>query len=362
MKGMQSEIVIFLFFAYCLIFPAPLRAQPAQEMKAKSARLMFYNAENLFDILDDSLTADEEFLPRGMRYWTRRKLDQKLNNLYKTIVAVGAWQPPAIVGLCEIENRYVLQQLVENTPLQQLHYQIIHFDSPDMRGIDVGMLYHPSQFSPISQEAIRINFPHNHNKTTRDVLYAKGILLQTDTVHIFINHWPSRRGGQQASAPDRNFVAGLVRKKTDSLLVANPRANIIIMGDLNDGPEDESLLIHLGAKRNTEKYENGQLYNMMHTSATEGVAGTHKYQGQWHAFDQIIVSGALLQDGQALQIPDKQARIFEADFLLQEDITYMGKKPFRTYTGYHYQGGFSDHLPVYIDLNTTQSQLTQGKK
>jgi endonuclease/exonuclease/phosphatase family metal-dependent hydrolase len=257
----------------------------------------------------------------------------------------------------------VLQQLVEDTPLQQLHYQIIHYDSPDKRGIDVALLYQPSKFSPISQEAIRINFPHRPYKTTRDVLYAKGILWQTDTVHIFINHWPSRRGGQQASEPDRNYVADLVREKTDSLLAANAHANIIIMGDFNDGPEDASLLLHLGAKRGVEPYETAQLYNMMQAEITaQGIAGTHKYQGQWHVFDQIIVSGALLQGTQALHIPGQGAAVFGADFLLQEDITYMGKKPFRTYTGYHYQGGFSDHLPVYIDLVTTGPQLTQKEK
>ena len=346
----MRRIVFILMVSGCFrVSPVLLHAQPIDTEPA--ARLMFYNAENLFDIMDDSLTADEEFLPRGMRYWTYKKLNQKLNHLHKTIVAVGGWQPPAIVGLCEVENRYVLERLVEGTPLQYLHYQIIHFDSPDKRGIDVALLYRPSLFSPISQEAIRVSFPHHPHKATRDVLYAKGILLQTDTVHVFINHWPSRRGGQQASAPDRNYVAGLVRKKTDSLFAVNAKANIIIMGDFNDGPEDESLLLHLGAKRETEQHETSQLYNMMHAETMgHGIAGTHKYQGQWHAFDQIIVSGALLQHKQALQIPAGRAGIFCEDFLLQEDITYLGKKPFRTYTGYHYQGGFSDHLPVFIDL------------
>ena len=364
MKGMRRKVVIFIFVIDCLTYSAHSYAQSAHTLtaakaEASLARLMFYNAENLFDIQDDSLTNDEEFLPAGIRYWTYRKLEQKLTHLYKTIVAVGTWQPPAIVGLCEIENKYVLQRLVEDTPLQQLQYQIIHYDSPDKRGIDVALLYREPDFIPMAHEAIRIHFPHNSHKTTRDILYTKGILLQTDTVHLFINHWPSRWGGQQASAPARNHVADVLHKKVDSLFTANSQANIIIMGDFNDAPEDPSLQSHLGAKLSIEEKETA-LYNMMGTkdTASQGIVGTHKYQGQWHMFDQIIVSGALLQENRRLRIPGKRAQIFNADFLLQDDLTYMGKKPFRTYTGYQYQGGFSDHLPVFIDLTTLPFPLT----
>ena len=359
---MQQRIFIFMFSACCLMYSALLYAQP---LHAESgARVMFYNAENLFDVRDDSLTTDEEFLPQGMRYWTYFRLNQKLNHLYKTIVAIGKWQPPAIIGLCEIENRYVLQRLVEDTPLQQLHYQIIHYDSPDRRGIDVALLYREPDFIPMAHEAIRIHFRHNSHKTTRDILYTKGILLQTDTVHLFINHWPSRWGGQQASAPARNHVADVLHKKVDSLFTANSHANIIIMGDFNDAPEDLSLQSHLRANLSIETKDTAQLYNMMGTkdTAPQGIAGTHKYQGQWHMFDQIIISGALLQENHRLQIPGKRAHIFNADFLLQDDLTYMGKKPFRTYTGYQYQGGFSDHLPVYIDLATQPAPFTHKEE
>lgn len=369
MKGMRRKVIIGMFGIYSLIHPAYSCAQSVHALSARNAemslaRMMFYNAENLFDIKDDSLTNDEEYLPTGMRYWTYRKLEQKLSHLYKTILAVGTWQSPAIIGLCEIENRYVLQRLVEDTPLQRLRYQIIHHDSPDKRGIDVALLYRESDFLPLSHEVIHIRFPDNPSKTTRDILYAKGILLQTDTVHLFINHWPSRWGGQQASEPYRNYVADVLRNKIDSLFTSNAQANIIIMGDFNDTPEDPSLRSHLGVKINIEGKEAAQLYNMMETKdkTSQGIFGTHKYQGQWHVFDQIIVSGALLQEYQKLQVSGKHAHIFNADFLLQEDHTYMGRKPFRTYTGYRYQGGFSDHLPVYIDITINRPQLTQKEK
>ncbi len=359
---MRRRMLTFKITIICVTCSVWLHAQTTQDIPSEaSARLMFYNAENLFDVRDDSLTHDEEFLPQGTRYWTYSKLNQKLNHLYKTIVAVGEWQPPAVVGLCEIENRYVLQRLVEDTPLQQLHYQIIHKDSPDKRGIDVALLYREADFLPVAYEAIRINFPDQPYKTTRDVLYVKGVLLDMDTVHLFVNHWPSRRGGQQASAPNRNFVASIVKQKTDSIFSVNPNANIIIMGDFNDGPEDASLATYLNAKPKLHDIMSNQLYNMMRAgnSGEEGVYGTLKYQGQWDLFDQFIVSGALLQKKYTLQIPGKRAKIFTADFLLQEDKTYLGKKPFRTYAGFKYQNGFSDHLPVFIEITTPPLQLTK---
>lgn len=357
---MQKKILTFILGIQCFIFPEFLYAQLTNS--SPSTRFLFYNAENLFDIKDDSLTNDEEYLPTGLRYWTYRKLEKKLNHLYKTIIAVGAWQPPGIIGLCEVENRYVLQRLVEETPIQRLHYQIIHQDSPDKRGIDVALLYRKSDFDPIYYEFIPIHFPDNPSKATRDILYAKGVLLQADTVHLFINHWPSRWGGQQVSAPSRNYVADVLRHKVDSLFITNSQANIIIMGDLNDTPEDPSLRSHLGAKSHVLEPANTQLYNMMGTKDKDGISGTHKYQGQWHIFDQIIISGALLKENNKLQIPDRNAHIFKADFLLQEDHTYMGRKPFRTYTGYQYQGGFSDHLPIYMDITVDRLHLTQKAK
>ncbi len=174
-----------------------------------SYKIMFYNVENLFDTYDDSLINDEEFLPEGDRFWNNHKYYSKLNNIYKVIVAVGGWQPPAIIGLCEIENRTVLNDLVNNTPLVKFEYQIIHKESPDRRGIDVGLLYRKELFQPISYEAIPINFPNNPESKTRDILYVKGIAEKSDTLNIFINHWPSRWGGQLESEDRRLFVASV---------------------------------------------------------------------------------------------------------------------------------------------------------
>ncbi len=168
-------------------------------------RVMFYNVENLFDTKDDSLTSDEEFLPDGDRHWNTNKFYKKLNNIYKVILGVGEWNPPAIVALCEIENRFVLNQLVYQTPLKKFDYKVVHFESPDRRGIDVAMLYRKELFHVDTAFPIQINFPFDENSKTRDILYVKGSFDKKDTIHFFINHWPSRYGGYMQTKPKREL-------------------------------------------------------------------------------------------------------------------------------------------------------------
>lgn len=331
-------------------------------------RIMFYNVENLFDTFDDTLKQDEEFLPKGVKYWSEYRYYQKLNRIYKVIVAVGGWQPPEIVGLCEVENRYVLDGLVKYTPLSKFQYEIVHQESPDWRGIDVALLYLKNKFTLLNYKAIPINFPFDINRKTRDILYVKGITKKNDTLHIFVNHWPSRWGGQLESEQNRVFVASVLRNVVDSIFSINPDANIIIMGDLNDDPENTSILKTLNANTSYDNITNNELYNLSYYLKEKKNAGTLKYQGRWNIFDQFIVSGALIspapdnvgagKSGSPLR-SDKQksiyltlddAYVFKADYLLEKDETYIGYKPFRTYSGYKYINGFSDHLPVFIDL------------
>lgn len=311
------------------------------------SRIMFYNVENLFDIYDDSLTRDEEFLPDGDRHWNANKFYKKINNIYKVILGVGEWNPPAIVALCEVENRFVLNQLVYETPLKKIDYKVIHFESPDRRGIDVALLCRKESFQVDTTFPIPINFPFNKNSKTRDILYVKGTFDNMDTIHLFVNHWPSRYGGYMKTKSKREYVASVLKLVVDSIIAANSQANIVIMGDLNDGPFEESLVDFLQAKTDTSDIINSQLFNLL---AISGDAGTLKYQGNWDLFDQLIVSGSMLNQSGGYKVLGKKAHIFKPEFLLEEDEKYLSVKPFRTYSGFRYIDGYSDHLPVYLDV------------
>ena len=314
----------------------------------KSIRLMFYNVENLFDIKNDSLKNDEEFLPNQGKFWTQRKYYTKINQISKVITAVGKWNPPAIVGLCEIECRYALNTLTKYSSLKYLNYKIIHKESPDFRGIDVALLYLENKFYPISYKAIEINFPFAPEKTTRDILYVKGMTKNKDTLHIFVNHWPSRWGGQLKSEIKRTYVASVLKKTTDSIFNTDIKAKIIIMGDLNDYPYNKSLTEVLMANREFTNIKSNELYNLSAYIQENTKIGTHKHQGVWGVLDQIIISGSLLNKKSSIYTSKENTHIFDADFLLSEDKSYLGKQPFRTYLGYKYIGGYSDHLPVYL--------------
>jgi len=312
-------------------------------------RIMFYNAENLFDTKDDTLKNDDEFLPDSDHHWDNNKFYKKLNNTAKVIIGVGGWQTPTIVGLCEIENRYVLNQLVYDTPLKNFGYSFIHQESPDWRGIDVAMLYRKDHFITDTFFTIPVHFPFDAESKTRDILYVKGRLEGRDTLHIFINHWPSRYGGYLETKPKREFVAGLVRHGVDSLLKVNSDNRIVIMGDLNDGPSDESVATFL--KAYLEPPDSCcSLVNLMAPYDADKSTGTLKYHETWDVFDQMIVSSNLLNEADGLCVIDKKAMIYKPDFLLEKDDRYLGAKPFRTYNGFEYRGGFSDHLPVYLDI------------
>lgn len=320
------------------------------ELVRGDLRLMFYNCENLFDTDDDPQTKDEEFLPDGDKNWSQYRYRKKLSNVYKVIVAIGGWNPPDIIGFCEVENRKVLDDLVYNTPLSRIKYEIVHYESPDRRGIDVALFYRPDKVELLSSQPIPINFPDNPNYKTRDILYAKTKLKNGDTLHVFINHWPSRWGGQLESEPSRIFVARVLREKVDSILVTSKNANIVITGDFNDEPEDKSLKDHLKASLILEDYKSTNLYNLSYYLKHEKQVGSYKYKNEWGIFDQIIVSGAMLNKSSKLKTSVEQVTVFNAGFLLEKDESYLGYKPFRTYIGFSYNDGFSDHLPVYIDL------------
>lgn len=319
--------------------------------KSQNVSVIFWNVENLYDPYNDTTTLDDEFTSAGAKHWNWTKFSKKLNHVAKTLLAAGEWAPPAIVGLCEIENRYVLNKLIYETPLKPWKYKIVHHDSPDQRGVDVALLYRPGLFKVISDHAFAIRFPFDTSAQTRAILLVKGVFLPDDTIHLLVNHWPSRRGGYLYSQPRRNYVARTLKKLVDSIQLNTPNANILAMGDFNDEPEDESLKKVLGASTTLEKHEPTSLLNLMGIKNQSHPEGTLKYRDQWSTFDQFIISGALMNGISGLQCTHENVRIIKARFLLDEDKTFFGDKLKRTYSGPKYQGGFSDHLPIKLLIN-----------
>ena len=315
----------------------------------KNFRIMFYNVENLFDAKDDPLKDDDEFLPDGKFHWTGWKYWEKLKNITRVITAVGGMQSPALVGLCEVENDSVIFDLTAKSPLRAQKYNYIVTDSPDERGMDVALLYQRDQFKLLEKNEYRIHFSAPHTKPSRNILHAVGLLANGDTLDVFVCHFPSRSGGQLASEPARKDAALLLRNKTDSLFCTRQQARIVIMGDFNDHPNDKSLSCILEAQMLSDKPNERGLYNLFYHRMKETDFGTYKFQGQWEVLDQFIVSGNLLLPNSSVSVKNNEATIFNADFLLEEDKRGE-KRPYRTHMGPVYKGGFSDHLPIFIDL------------
>lgn len=312
----------------------------------ESSRVLFYNVENLFDTVDDPLTRDEEFTPGGKKHWTKDRYVAKLKKLAEVMDSVGGGEWPVVIGLAEVENRNVLEDLTGKTVLTGGNYGIVHQDSPDARGIDVALLYRKDYVQVLSSEFLRLSFPEDTTIRTRDVLYAKSV-LQTDTIHFFVCHFPSMIGGERQSEWRRERAASVVRAKVDSLFAADPSAAIVIMGDLNGKANTPAQKV-LKTRSSDKKIRSGELYNTGYYLLKKDY-GSYRYKGQWQTIDHIIVSGSLL-NGQTQYTADRRVTVYSAPFLLEEDKTYFGFKPWPTYRGPRYAGGVSDHLPIYIGL------------
>lgn len=309
-------------------------------------RIGFYNVENLFDLENDPDKHDDAFTPDGENRYTFSRYKKKSVGLARTILAMGVWEPMEIVGLCEVENEWVLEGFTKHSPLRNAGYEIIHENSPDRRGIDVACLYRPDKFNLILYKYYRVVFPHDPDRKTRDILYMKGILPNADTLHLFINHFPSRWGGQFASEPGRAHVAGMIRQKVDSL---NERYNdplIVITGDFNDEPDDISLKDVLDAKLNPADAKDNDLINLM--APVKYKFGTFFFQGEWNLLDHFIISNQLL-NGKSTYTRINSAGIFDAPWLLTKNAAGQDVV-FRTFQGPAYKGGYSDHLPIFLDL------------
>jgi hypothetical protein len=340
----KDKLPMRILIIAALLFPMLLSGQVGRD----GLRFVFYNVENLFDPFDDSLVADEEFLPGGIRGWTWNRFEEKLNQIHKVLVATGGWEPPEIIGLCEVENYFVLHRLVRETPLRKYEYRIIHRDSPDRRGIDVALLYRPDFFIPVRYHYYGVPVQDPHGDPTRDILYVRGIINGCDSLHLLINHWPSRWKGILESEAERLAAASILRHILDSLFLADNQSRILVAGDFNDEIANASLRDSLGVKHPGDQCQDDGLY-LPCDNQMRGRSGSLKYHGRWYGFDLILVSGALLRD-RGLRVNRDGFRIFSPGFLLEDDPQWLGSRPFRTYRGYSYHGGFSDHLPVYIDL------------
>lgn len=310
-------------------------------------RVMHYNVENLFDCRHDSLKQDEEFLPQAVRAWTWKKYHDKVTKIAKVILAASGEQVPDLVGLCEVENAYCLDGLTKYSPLRDAAYKYVMTDSPDKRGIDVALLYQPATFRLLGAQSISIPSARIGRKPTRDILHVSGRVASGDTLDVFVCHFPSRSGGTRQSEPYRALVAGILRHTADSVVAARSHPYLIIMGDFNDGPSSRSVSEVLGARQVDEaEVLPASLYNLM----TGKKPGTYRYRGEWETLDQFIVGGGMLQPSASLHTGTEKARILDFPFLLEEDEQYGGVTPFRTYKGMRYHGGYSDHLPVCLDI------------
>lgn len=323
----------------------------AQERQYKVACIGFYNFENLFDTLDTPQKYDEDFTPEGSYRYNTKIYLEKLGNLAQIVSEIGTDITPdgaAILGVAEVENRKVLEDFAQQPLVRDRNYQVVHYESPDERGIDVALLYQPKYFKVLSSHNYEVEiFDSNGERDyTRDVLRVSG-LLDGEEVHVMVNHWPSRSGGEARSQPLRVAAAKVAKSIADSLRQANPNAKILIMGDLNDDPSNVSVEEVLQAKDKESRVRTGDMFNPMYEYYKKGI-GTLAYRDAWNLFDQIILSKGLL-DKQVGGCQYYKAQIINKPYLYQKTGQYKGY-PYRTFAGSTYLGGYSDHFPVCVYL------------
>ncbi len=339
---MYRIVIIAVFLAVTPVLSA--------QQQVRAGVIAFYNLENLFDTIDTPGVMDEEFTPEGPNKWTGRRYLEKIDNMALAISRIGedeGWSGgPAVLGVSEIENRSVLEDLAAHPLLKESNYQVVHYDSPDLRGVDVGLMYRPRFFSVTSSASPLLDIKDEQGERvyTRDQLVVSGI-FDGELMHFIVCHWPSRSGGELTTRPRRNAAATLSRHLVDSLQAIDPGAKIFVMGDLNDDPTDESLRKYLRAAPDAQKLKEGEMFNTMFPLFKRGI-GSLYYRDGVNLFDQIIITPSLTGDDYSTY-KFRLARVFNSSFLLQKDGQYKGY-PLRSFVGTVWQGGFSDHFPVYV--------------
>lgn len=305
--------IIYIIFL-SLIFSLPILAEKS------SLRIVSYNVENLFDTKHDTLKNDSSFLPEGMHHWTYRRYQTKIDRIAQVLVNIGGWESVPLVGLCEVENARCLRNLCYK--LRRFHYKYVHYDSPDERGVDVALLYDSTRLSILNSRALSLSLDGD---ATRDILYVSALYEQRDTVHVMMCHLPSQLGGASNTDWKRQRAKLLIQSQIDSIFLFQPSANIVVMGDMNTSAQDDLM----------------GMVNLMIPIQKMG-QGTHKYQGIWTCLDQFYVSQSIATKA--------TTTIFSPWWLLEEDTKYLDYKPHRTYIGFRYNDGYSDHLPIVLHL------------
>ena len=310
--------------------------------------VLFWNVENLFDTKNDSLKLDDEFTPTSLKHWTGYRYYEKLKSISRVLIAANAWNPPALIGLCEVENDSVIYGLTHYTGLRNLEYKFVVTDSPDQRGIDVALLYQPELFNVLSNESIDVGILPVDKRSTRDILHVTGRIASGDTLDVFIAHFPSRMGGQRKSNANRVHVSKMLKHHVDEVLSKRSTPMVILMGDFNDYPNNESVRSVLRAKSplKENKRLSASLYHLLIDDRGQKEWGTYKFKNSWGVLDHFIVNGNLIDKTKNCYTSVDATSIIRLPFHIIDDKKYGGTKPFRTYNGMHYLGGYSDHLPI----------------
>lgn len=320
----------------------------AQKANDDAITIAFYNCENFFDTVHNPAKNDEEFTPSGKYRYTQKVYEQKVHNIATVIRQMNGADGPVIIGLAEVENNTVLNDLVHQPEIARRNYKYEWFDGPDPRGINVALLYNPKYFHVLMAEPLHVDLSGTQGKSvTRDVLHVQGILYG-DTVQVFVNHWPSRIGGEEASEPKRVIAAKVNKDAMTSVMTKDPGCKVIIMGDLNDNPTDNSIINTLDAKSDPVDVGEHDLFDPWINIYKKG-EGTEEYKHNWNLFDQVIISGGFLHN-KSHKLHYEKAEIYKPDFIIDHYKGHEGE-PHRSFVGAHWINGYSDHFPVILYLS-----------
>lgn len=335
MKIILSLLFLFLF------------EQNVFSQKEKQITFMFYNTENFFDTINDPNKLDEEFLPEAKANWNSKKYFSKINHLATVIDSVGGANFPALVGLCEVENETVIKDLIKYSQLKNANYQFKVTNSPDVRSIDVALLFNAKLFKLLSYKEISATNPDLPEKKTRNILFVTLLFNKKEKIYVFVNHWPSMIGGEENSEPRRVYAAQQLKKEIDALKKNDPVAKIFVMGDFNETPGKDAITKTLSADSLSFNNDKSHLVNPFYNLSTTG-KGTHYYGKEWSVLDQIMFSPAVTKTN-GLRYQQNSCNRFFNDLVLYTNKAGE-KMPNRTYSGEKYFGGYSDHLAVFIKL------------
>lgn len=325
--------------------------QPLFSQKnVKSFLVVSYNVENLFDTINSPDFDDDEFTPSGVKKWTWERYEKKVDDLARVLLSIPGGELPAVIGLAEIENRNVLEELLDVRKLRKGEYEIVHEDGEDPRGIECALLYRPELFTYIAHEYMPIEDPSDPEYLYRGILHVEGKAPDGSKLHIFMNHWKSRSGGEKETERKRIYSAITLRKKMDMLLARESDVKVIIMGDFNDEPTNRSITHSLSAANKRRNINMGDHYNLYHDLHNISGKGTYNYRGNWNMLDQVIVSYNLLNQKSGLSTGFESGKILKEEWMLYKSEKYGEMLPSSTYGGPQYFGGPADHLPVYVEF------------